>query len=158
MPVAINIDSYQSEVVQIVEDVFRTMLSLDMKPLPGSSSAAPGTLTAAVQFAGEWKGAVLLQCSPGQALVVTSRLIPGLVSVKVDADVRDALGELANMLGGNLKSVLPSGVALSMPTVVEGSDYALHVCGGNASKTLGFSSALGLFWVTLVQMLDKEVR
>jgi hypothetical protein len=60
------------------------------------------------------------------------------------------------MVGGNLKSVLHPGVALSMPSVVEGSDYALHICGGNAVTTVAFSSDLGVFWCTVVQMLDKK--
>ena len=84
--------------------------------------------------------------------------MPGLKPDRVDEDVRDSLGELANMVGGNLKSVLPPGVALSMPSVVDGSDYALRICGGNATNTVAFSSALGIFWVTLVQVLNSEGR
>lgn len=156
MPVALQIDSYQAEVTRIVEDVFRTMLDMRVEQCPKASSPAPGTLTASVHFAGEWRGAVLLQCRPAQAFVFTSRLMAGVRPIRVDADVRDVLGELANMLGGNLKSVLPPGVALSMPSVVEGSDYAVHICGGNAATTVSFASDLGAFWVTLVQVLDKD--
>lgn len=156
MTVAFQIDSYQAEVTRIVEDVFRTMLNLAVEQCLKASPPTPGTLTASVHFAGEWKGAVLLQCKPAQAFVFTSRLIAGIRPVRVDADVRDALGELANMLGGNLKSVLPPGVALSMPSVVEGSDYAVHICGGNAAATVSFASDLGAFWVTLVQVLEKD--
>jgi hypothetical protein len=57
------------------------------------------------------------------------------------------------MIGGNLKSVLPHGVALSMPSVVAGSDYALRICGGNAeSERLAFNSPAGSFWVTLIRL------
>jgi len=63
-----------------------------------------------------------------------------------DEDVRDALGELANMLAGNLKSVLPSGVVLSMPSVIEGSDYSLR----NLWKAVDRAGAVlehrGYFW------------
>ena len=70
----------------------------------------------------------------------------------VNDDVRDTLGELANMIAGNLKALLPFGVAISMPSVVEGSDYSLRICGGNQASRLTFSSELGEFRVTLVEL------
>jgi chemotaxis protein CheX len=158
MPVELQIDSYQVDVARIVEDVFLTMLNVDVSQSKVAGSAAPGSLTAAVQFVGEWKGAVLLQCSPQQAIAFTTCLIPSLRPSRIDEDVRDSLGELANMVGGNLKSVLPPGVALSMPSVVDGSDYALRICGSNAANTLSFASDQGEFWVTLVHVLDKDDR
>jgi chemotaxis protein CheX len=156
MPVAFEIGSHQIDIARTVEDVFRTMLCMDVGPSHGTGAEALGSLTAAVHFVGEWKGAVLLQCSPEQAFVFTSLLMPGYRPTRLDEDTRDALGELANMIGGNLKSVLPGGVALSMPSVVEGSDYALHICGGNASQTLNFNSEVGVFGVTLVQVVEKD--
>jgi chemotaxis protein CheX len=33
-------------------------------------------------------------------------------------DVRDALGELANIIGGNVKSLMPEPAALSLPVVL----------------------------------------
>ncbi len=158
MPVAFEVDSHQIDVAQIVESVFHTMLNLEVRQSNVSSATAVNSLTAAVHFAGEWRGAVLLQCGLPEALAFTDCLMLGGDHSGVDEDVRDALGELANMVGGNLKSVLPPGVALSIPSVVAGSDYALHICGGNAFKTVNFSSDLGPFWVTLVQVVDRKRR
>jgi chemotaxis protein CheX len=156
MPIAIEVESHQVDIAQIVETVFHTMLDLDVQRSNVSSAAVPNSLTAAVHFAGDWKGAVLLQCGLPEALAFTNCLMPGYEHVGADEDVRDALGELANMVGGNLKSVLPPGVALSIPSVVAGTDYALHICGGNEFKTVSFSSDLGTFWVTLVQVVDRK--
>ncbi|HSR08462.1 MAG TPA: chemotaxis protein CheX [Bryobacteraceae bacterium] len=156
MPIAFEVDAYQTEIARIVEDVFRTMLRLEAGLTSMLEPAGPGALTAAVQFVGEWKGAVLLQCTTWQACQLASRLMPGLQPTRVDEDVRDALGEITNMVGGNLKPMLPPGVALSMPSVVEGNDYALHICGGNTTKTWSFSSDLGIFSVTLVQVNGRE--
>ncbi len=75
--------------------------------------------------------------------------------VAVNDDVRDALGELANMLAGNLKSVWPHGIDLSMPSVVEGTDYSLRVCGGSLIDRMAFSGELGVIWVTLIEMLAE---
>jgi chemotaxis protein CheX len=156
MPVFVEIDAYQIDLARIVEDVFQTMLDTEVIPLHTPPAEDTGSLTAAVQFIGEWQGAVLLQCAARQAFAFTSALMPGLQPSRVDADVRDALGELANMMGGNLKSVLPPGVVLSMPSVVQGSDYALHICGSNPVKTVHFASDLGSFSVSLVQIADPK--
>ena len=155
MPVEIEIEAYRAEITRIVEDVFGTMLNLEDVYSAGAGSPAPGSLTVAIHFVGQWNGAVLLQCSIAQALEFTTRLMPGVRPSRMDEDVRDAIGELANMVAGNLKSVLPGGVCLSMPSVIDGSDYALNICGKNAAYTLGFGSALGEFWVTLVHVLDS---
>jgi len=156
MPVAIEIEAHQIDVTRIVEDVFRTMLGVTVSPAEALGSPALNSLTAAVHFVGEWKGVVLLQCGLPEALAFTACLLPGPDRSGMDEDVRDALGEVVNMVGGNLKSVLPPGVALSIPTVVAGSDYAVHICGGNAFHTVAFSSDLGAFWVTVVQVLDRD--
>lgn len=160
MPVDFQIDAYQVDVARIVEDVFQTMLGVNVSPSELTDAAAESFVSAEVQFVGEWKGAVVLQCSPEQAFDFTARMMRGPRPSAMDEDVGDSLGELANMVGGNLKSVLPSGVALSMPSVIVGGDYALHICGGNEARTqiVGFSSALGSFWVTLVQVLERERR
>jgi len=156
MPTAIPIACEQLDVIHIVEDVFETMLNLPVAATRAALSSATGTLTAAVHLAGSWKGAVWLRCNSEQAFAFTMRLMPEASPKGVDDDVRDALGELANMLGGNLKSLLPRGTSISMPSVVEGGDYAASFRGRHASKTLAFATALGVFWVTLVQLLEGE--
>ncbi len=40
------------------------------------------------------------------------------------ADVLDAVGELVNIVGGNLKGMLPSPTGLSLPSVTDGT---LHI-------------------------------
>ena len=154
MPVAFDVETHQLDLAQIVENVFLTMLRLEVRQLTANTSAVPNSLTAAVHLVGDWKGVVLLQCGLPEALAFANCLMPNRDPSDVEESVRDTLGELANMVGGNLKSVLPPGVALSIPTVVAGTDYALHICGGNAFRTIAFSSDLGVFWVTLVRVLD----
>jgi chemotaxis phosphatase CheX-like protein len=38
----------------------------------------------------------------------------------INEDVRDTLGGIAKMIGGNLKALPPAGVGLSLPSVVPG--------------------------------------
>jgi chemotaxis protein CheX len=150
-----EIECYRADLSSVVVDVFRTMLDMEVEPQASGQPQSAGSVTATVHFVGEWKGAVLLQITSQQACTLAARLIPVRLPAEFDDDVRDAMGELANMIAGNLKPVLPRGVALSMPSVIEGSDYAVRICGGNLAKSVRFSSVAGDFLVTLVEMLEK---
>lgn len=138
------------ELAQIVESVFDTMLGLRV-----AGDATPGflgsdRLTAAVHLAGEWSGAVLLECDRDQACRFASRFLSLDPAAAVDDVVRDVLGELANMIGGNLKCVLTRGIQLSMPSVIDGSDYSLRVCGAEVRERLAFACQEGVFWITVL--------
>ena len=65
-------------------------------------------------------------------------------------DTLDSLGEIVNVLAGNLKPLLPAGVGLSIPSVVQGSDYSFRICGGNLCEKLCFVDESGPFRITLV--------
>ena len=142
-------ESYRPGISQITEAVFSTMLELPID----ATDARPGDgryeLTAAVYYSGEWKGALLLECSLEQAKDWGSRLMQLAGPVGPD-DARDSLGELCNILAGNLKPLLPRGVGLSTPSVVKGADYTLRVCGDTLCVRLHFADRAGDFRVTLI--------
>ena len=150
--------AYRANVVPVVDMVFSTMLGLKVELYPMPWDRPTDLVTAAVYFAGVWHGAVLLECTRGQAREFAQLLISIPPSIMTDEDVRDALGELANMLAGNLKSVLPGGVALSMPSVIAGSDYSIQICGRFSIERVPFWCAEDIFGVTLVDMSDTTRR
>ena len=140
-----------AEIVQIVQDVFQTMLGMDVEPSEQEWLASERRVTSVVRLAGDWTGAALIECSLDQAFIFTSRLMPVPQPDTFTGEVRDALGELSNMVGGNLKSLLPHGVTLAMPVVTEGHSHAVSVCGGNLVTRQAFDSSVGVFWVTVVE-------
>lgn len=93
-------------------------------------SRSPGahTMVGCVQITGTWCGAVLVQCSPEFA-AKAARIIFASEGTGGEDDERDALGELTNMIAGNLKALLPSPSFLALPTVSEGIDHVLEVLG-----------------------------
>lgn len=147
----LQVEAYDTEVRRIVEDVLMTMTQYPVVPSIEPYFEQADRTTCAVYFAGEWSGAVLVECPFAMAFEFTARLMRIPKPIQFDNDVYDALGELANMIGGNLKSVLPRGVTLSMPSVVEGSHYSVRVCGANRSKRMRFEGPDGPFWVSLVE-------
>lgn len=139
-----------NELNQIVASVFEAMLCLEAGECGTAWFPSEDRLTAAVHLAGEWNGAVLVECSREQACLFAGRFLSIEAPAAVDDVVRDVLGELANMIGGNLKCVLTSGIRLSMPSVVDGSDYAVRICGAAIRERLAYQCPAGPFWVTIL--------
>jgi chemotaxis protein CheX len=137
---------------QIVENVFQTMMDLEVHPSDAPWPPRGDVITSSISLGGSWKGVVLLECAVPEALLFASRMIDVDPPSDVNDDVRDALGELANMVGGNLKSVLPGGVELSLPSVVWGSDYRVAICHAGGVQRWVFSSPEATFAVVVVEV------
>lgn len=138
------------ELGQIVESVFDAMMQLPVVRCGTEWFPDRDRLTSSVHLTGDWNGAVLLECDGRQACSFASRFLSMGPFEQVDDVVRDVLGELANMIGGNVKCVLAVGIRLSMPSVVDGSDYSLRVCGAVVAERLAFQCGEGVFWVTVL--------
>ncbi len=100
----------------VTNDVWTSFLA-NHEPLEWSPAplAEPEVVRASVDIRGEWDGAVTLEMSPAAALTAARTMLT--VSEVDHEDVLDALGELVNMIGGNIKSLLPSGSVLGLPMV-----------------------------------------
>jgi chemotaxis protein CheX len=150
MPINVSMDKIRAELIEIVRSVFGTMMSLDVVESGLLWFPSGERLTATVYLTGEWNGAVLLECDRADACRLAGRFLGMDPPEAVDDVVRDVIGELANMIGGNLKSSLSAGIRLSMPSVVDGGNYSLRICGAPWCERLCFRHDEGLFWVTLL--------
>lgn len=72
-----------------------------------------------VTVSGAWEGQVSLEMTSATAYEAAARML-GQASVETE-DVLDAVGELVNMVGGNVKSLMPAPSVLGLPVVIEGS-------------------------------------
>jgi len=156
MSTELSVEIVPGELAQVVESVFGTMMNLEVIPIDAPWFPSADRLTAAIHLAGDWSGAVLLECGRHQARQLAGRFLSIDPPGEVDDVVRDVLGELVNMVGGNMKCVLTRGIQLSMPAVIDGSDYGLRVCGAQIRDRLSFDSAEGSFWVTVLSMRAQK--
>ncbi|MZH02090.1 MAG: chemotaxis protein CheX [Nitrospinae bacterium] len=106
----------EKEIQQYTQLVCSTILGIEVHPLPGNYESSPAdTFTGSVQITGKWNGALLL-CLPSSLVNKLTETIfslePGKASLE---DRKDAVGELINMIGGNLKALLPEPCTLSVP-------------------------------------------
>lgn len=109
------------------EEVFSTMMGVSCPPTEASGEAEQGTISAVIGLAGAMSGSLVLESDSLAARRISERMT-GIESPEVDAMVRDAIGEVCNMIAGAWKGFDPelaSGCLLSTPTVVAGSSYKL---------------------------------
>jgi chemotaxis protein CheX len=77
----------------------------------------PSELAASVAIVGAFEGHVIVSCSQDGSRNVASALFEMPVDEVTGDEVGDALGELANVLGGNVKSMLPAPSTMSLPRI-----------------------------------------
>ena len=109
------------------------------------------TYAGVVQISGAWDGAVTVQCS-AKAARHAARTMFGLSDEDVSlSDLQDALGELTNMTGGNIKALLPETCYLGLPVVVEGVDYRFRLPGSAPVRRSTFKAGDELIVVTMLE-------
>jgi len=118
---------------QSVREVFETMLGVQCRTgdcLDNlNEDGAAVSVTAVVGFGGILSGACVFRCDAATARHIAS-CMAGMTFQSVDDVVKDAIGEICNMLAGTWKSKVPhlaANCGLSVPAVITGSDYDLHV-------------------------------
>lgn len=114
-----------------VGEVFTTMLNLSVDRVPEEPRLNGAEYVAAsVGFNGALSGVVYSYCTRDFAGQVTSSLL-GLDESEVDDDgmVNDTMGEIANMIVGQIKSGLcDRGLpcTLTIPSIVRGRDFSVQ--------------------------------
>lgn len=109
------------------DEVFSTMMGVGCVPADQENGADRGTISAVIGLAGAMSGSLVLHTSGVAAMRIAERMT-GIAPESVDGMVRDAVGEVCNMVAGAWKGqdpALASGCLLSTPTVVAGSSYEL---------------------------------
>lgn len=105
----------------ITREVWTSFLDGDPDGLlPGETAPGAEEVTGCVHLSGAYVGSIMLRCSAPAARYAAAALFSMQPAEVTQNEVVDALGELANMVGGNVKSMLPGPSALSLPSVVHG--------------------------------------
>lgn len=127
---------------QVVSDVCSGMLGLDMVPSDQSCCDETDALSAVIRISGGWDSLVQVLAPRATARVIASTMFATDVDCLSEEEIRDAVGEIVNMVGGNLKGIVEGESSLSLPCVGEasgetpfGSDFTgitvAHRCQGD---------------------------
>jgi chemotaxis protein CheX len=120
------------QILEISQEIWESLLGREIEPSDETGNAfadCKRTVTGFVNIGGAWEGTILLEVSD----VLSKRFSADMLGISPEEvseqDVADALGELTNMVGGNIKSLLPAPSNLSIPSVADGSDYSIWAPG-----------------------------
>ncbi len=117
------------EVLSIVENVFTTMLGSSVELAADADLTEHSPVTGCVQISGEWTGAVLVQTTGKFASFAASQMFAIDEAAVQKNDCQDTMAEIANMIGGNIKSLVPGPSSLSLPTVTTGREFDIRIFG-----------------------------
>jgi chemotaxis protein CheX len=117
MSVEVEVD--ENDLAEMVEQVWQSYLDPEgLSPLiPTYDENQPSEVHSSVAISGSWTGHVVYASST----VAARRAAAAFLAMDMDEvsqeDVADTLGELVNIVGGNVKAMLPPGAHLSLPQV-----------------------------------------
>ncbi len=131
-------DVAEADLVALTTEVWTTMLGKDLSLAPEGQAAAGATLDGVVSITGAWCGAVVVRVSRDLAASIAATMFELGDARPEQGDLQDAIGELTNTIGGNIKGLMPGLCHLSLPAVVEGSDVRLRVPGAAIAADLRF--------------------
>ncbi len=154
---------YINPFIESVYDLFSTMLGCQAKR-GDIALAKPGgalqEITALIGLSGRARGTVALSFPEPTALAMVGRLL-GVEMDTVDETIADALGEMVNIVAGGAKAKLAnenggSPIDLSLPNVIQGSNYCVDYPSHTTWLDVPFSSELGSFSLRVTFQMDKK--
>jgi CheY-specific phosphatase CheX len=74
-----------------------------------------GHMSGSVDLNGVWKGRIEVRMADGLAYEATAAMMMQALDTVVEADALDATKEIANMIGGTIKSSLPRPCSMTIP-------------------------------------------
>jgi len=152
---------FNQHIVSATTDVFNTMIMLEARPGPPLSEKRTvfgNSISALLGLSGVLQGMLCIHCPEQGAKVITANLL-GMDIEDLNEDVNDAMGELANMIAGGLKTRLTSNgeaLELSIPTAIAGASYTVNSMSAAASITVPFAVEDWTFLVELRYVLNSR--
>lgn len=132
-------------------EVFEMMVGTPLGPSDAAVLPRVADYTAMIGLAGDLCGVLSFRCSNESAAQIAGKML-GTDEITSAECIRDALGEICNMVAGSFKAQL-SDVAeqcmLSVPTVVSGKDYELHPLVDGLRIQVSKTFERALIWMTL---------
>jgi len=127
----VELKDYIIPFVEVTKETFKDFIQVDsvesknpfyMDPVRGFE----WDISAVIGLSGLLRGAVLISMKEALVLKITD-ILAGPGHTRMDADVVDAIGEINNIITGNVKAKVPNGekIVISIPTVVTGKEHSI---------------------------------
>jgi chemotaxis protein CheX len=130
-------EKYIQPFIDVCENVFKEFVGSELtagRPYFSDVTAVTDwDISAIIGLTGEARGAVVISMKKGLALKVTD-ILTGTRHTTLDDEAVDAVGEIVNIIAGNVKKNLEETFRLiiSLPTIVQGVEHAVKWPHGQA--------------------------
>jgi CheY-specific phosphatase CheX len=128
------------------------MLGLPMYPV-FDDTPAEASLLAKVHISGEWNATLEVATTPAVAMLIAAEMFSLDPTSIQTADMFDALGEIANMVGGNVKGIINGELDLSLPKVESCDHPTIAIAGATIVR---MACPDGPLTVTLSESIEAE--
>jgi chemotaxis protein CheX len=125
-------EQYIQPFVEVSTNVFRDLLHCDIKPdrvyFIGKEAFLDWDISGLIALTGEVRGLVAISVKYPTASKITS-ILTGIKENHATADMVDAIGELVNIIAGNVKQKLEDKfrIVISLPRVVHGKAHMVVI-------------------------------
>ena len=143
---------YINPFITATQNVFQEFVGISLTPGKPSiyipqEDANKFDVSGIIGLAGEVVGVVVISLPKIPALKVTSKLVGKEVKI-FDDFVTDAVGEIVNIIAGNVKKDMEEfKIVISLPSIVKGNGHTLSWISGVPVIKIPFASEYGDFFV-----------
>ena len=127
---SLELQNYVEPFVEVTVNTFKEFVGVDVTPrhphFLDPDKAFEWDISAVIGLSGAVKGAVIISMKTELAIKLTD-LLAGPDHTELDADVIDAIGEINNIIAGNIKPKIPNGerIVISIPTIIKGKEHSI---------------------------------
>ena len=108
----------QEQIVKITHDMFTSMLNIPEARTGSSVSALPSeVIQGSVSIDGDWHAELRVVASKQLAESIACAMFAMEVDELTTCEIHDAIGEVANVIGGNLKGIVNQDCSLGIPDI-----------------------------------------
>ena len=139
----------ENDLTALTGGVWESFLGLRAEPVGPAPPAGGSFYTSCVHISGGWEGSVHLVMPEELARTAAAAMFGLPVEEVSAAELADAVGELANVIGGNVKGMIDEPCALSLPLVASGRDVSVSQPGAEVLQSVTLATAGHTFTVAV---------
>jgi chemotaxis protein CheX len=126
----VELTNYVEPFVEVTVNTFKEFCGVEVSPRhPHFLDPEKGfewDISAVIGLSGLVKGAVIVSMKTELAIKLTD-ILAGPGHKEIDPDVVDVIGEINNIIAGNIKPKVPNGdkIVISIPTIIKGKEHSI---------------------------------
>jgi len=150
---------FSKKIVETTEEIFNTMIFMEVTaadPFERGKQALGCHVSAMIGLTGGFSAMLGIHCPEAVGMAIAGAML-GMEIEEIDADVKDALGEIANMVAGGLKERFAAediNLELAIPTAISGKSYTIASPKRSNRVIIPFTIEQGQFFIEMKYNLN----